>query len=111
MASVKARIETLRTEIREHAHRYYILDDPIVSDAQYDALMVQLREIERSNPDLVTADSPTQRVGAPVGDLFQSVRHLRPLFSLDNAETAEDLAAWEQRMERLLESEPSGVRM
>ena len=108
MASVKARVETLRKEIREHAHRYYILDDPVVSDAQYDALMVELREIEESNPDLVTADSPTQRVGAPVGDLFQSVSHLRPLFSLDNAETAEDLAAWEQRMERLLGAEPSG---
>jgi DNA ligase (NAD+) len=108
MASVNALIETLRTEIRAHAHRYYILDDPIVSDAQYDALMVQLREAEESNPDLVTPDSPTQRVGAPVGDLFGSVQHLRPLFSLDNAETAEDLAAWEQRMERLLGAEPNG---
>ena len=108
MSSVKARIETLRKEIRVHAHRYYILDDPVVSDAQYDALMVQLRELEESNPDLVTSDSPTQRVGAPVGDLFGSVQHLRPLFSLDNAETAEDLAAWEQRMERLLGAEPNG---
>lgn len=108
MVSVNARLEKLRAEIREHAHRYYILDDPTVSDAQYDQLMADLRTLEDENPDLVTDDSPTQRVGTPVGDLFQSVEHLRPLFSLDNAETSEDLDSWESRMERLLGGEPSG---
>jgi DNA ligase (NAD+) len=102
------RIEELRTEIREHAHRYYILDDPTVSDAQYDSLLKKLQELEETYPELITIDSPTQRIGTPIGDLFQSVQHLRPLFSLDNAESSDDLAGWEQRMERLLGSPPPG---
>jgi DNA ligase (NAD+) len=102
------RIEALRREIREHSHRYYILDDPMVSDAQYDALVRELEALETANPDLVTHDSPTQRVGAMVGDLFAPVRHLRPLFSLDNAVSREDLETWEQRLERQLGGSPSG---
>ena len=107
MSSPEERVEELRTQIREHAHRYYILDEPIVSDAQYDALVKELIELEAENPDLITPDSPTQRVGTPVGDLFRPVEHLRPLFSLDNAESREDLEAWEARMERQLGSAPS----
>ncbi len=106
MSTASARIEELRTLIREHAHRYYILDDPIVSDAEYDSLVKELQDLEDSNPELVTPDSPTQRVGAPIGDLFRSVQHLRPLFSLDNAESREDLDGWEQRMERQLGRPP-----
>ena len=102
------RISRLREEIREHAYRYYILDDPIVSDAQFDDLLKELRELEESNPDLITPDSPTQRIGAPVGDLFRPVEHLRPLFSLDNAESREELEAWEQRLERQLGGPPTG---
>ena len=102
------RIEELRASLREHNHRYYILDDPRVSDAQYDQMLRELLALEEANPDLVTPDSPTQRVGTPVGEMFRPTEHLRPLFSLDNAETREDLEAWEQRMERQLESPPSG---
>ncbi len=108
MASPGERAEELRAQIREHAHRYYILDDPVVSDAQYDALVKELIGLEEEHPDLITPDSPTQRVGAPVGDLFRPVEHLRPLFSLDNAESREDLEAWENRMERQLGEAPSG---
>ena len=108
MDTPEERVGELRRWIREAAHRYYILDDPTISDAEYDALMRELIELETENPDLITADSPTQRVGAPVGDLFRPVTHLRPLFSLDNVETHEGLAAWEQRLARSLGSEPSG---
>lgn len=108
MASLEQKAEELRTKIREHAHRYYILDDPVVSDAQYDALVRELEELEEAHPDLITEDSPTQRVGTAVGALFRPVEHLRPLFSLDNAETRASLEAWEKRMERQLGSPPNG---
>jgi DNA ligase (NAD+) len=108
MPSATKRIDELRNQIREHNHRYYILDDPVVSDAQFDVLLKELRQLEADNPKLVTSDSPTQRVGVPVGDLFQPVNHLRPLFSLDNAESREDLEAWELRLERQLGEAPSG---
>ena len=108
MASPAQRVEELRTQIREHAHRYYILDEPTVSDAQYDALVKELQALEAEHPELITPDSPTQRVGTPVGDLFRPVEHLRPLFSLDNAESHEDLEAWEARMERALGAAPGG---
>lgn len=108
MSTASERIEELRDQIRRHNHRYYILDDPTVSDADYDKLVRELETLEEENPDLVTPDSPTQRVGTPVGDLFGPVTHLRPLFSLDNAETREDLEAWEARMERVLGAPPSG---
>jgi len=71
-------IEELRSQVNEHLYRYHVLDDPIISDAQFDALIADLRRIEEENPELVTPDSPTQRVGTPVGDLFAPVRHLRP---------------------------------
>lgn len=102
------RIEELRTQIREHNHRYYVLDDPIVSDAQFDALLRELIAIEAEHPELITPDSPTQRVGTRVGDQFESITHLRPMFSLDNAETKEQVEAWEARMERQLGGRPSG---
>jgi DNA ligase (NAD+) len=107
MSTPDKRIEEVRTSIREHAHRYYILDAPSVSDAEYDALVSELQDLEESHPDLVTPDSPTQRVGSPIGDLFRPVQHLAPLFSLDNAESREDLDGWEQRMERQLGRPPS----
>ena len=106
MTDPAARVETLRREIREHAHRYYLLDEPTISAAQFDALVAELREIEDAHPELVTPDSPTQRVGAPIGDLFAPVEHLRPLFSLDNADGEADLDAWAQRVERQLGSSP-----
>jgi DNA ligase (NAD+) len=108
MADVADRIEDLRARIRDYAHRYYVLDEPIVSDAEYDALYRELVALESEHPEFVTADSPTQRVGAPTSDLFAPVVHRRRLFSLDNAETEDDLRAWEQRMIRQLEVAPGG---
>ncbi|HEY4606603.1 MAG TPA: NAD-dependent DNA ligase LigA, partial [Acidimicrobiia bacterium] len=102
------RIEELRSQVNEHLYRYHVLDDPTISDAQFDALIAELRSLEEANPELITPDSPTQRVGAPVGDLFRPVRHLRPMFSLDNADSQEMLLAWEQRMERQLGRAPKG---
>ena len=102
MPEAASQIEELRSQVNEHLYRYHVLDDPIISDAQFDALIAELRRIEEENPELVTPDSPTQRVGAPVGNLFAPVRHLRPMFSLDNADSSEMLLAWEQRMERQL---------
>jgi DNA ligase (NAD+) len=107
MPEPATRISELRAQIREHNHRYYVINEPIISDAQFDALLRELMTLETEHPELVTPDSPTQRVGTPVGQLFAPLTHLRPMFSLDNAETREQVAAWEARMERLLGRAPS----
>ena len=108
MTDTALRIEELRTQIRDHNHRYYVTGDVVISDAQFDDLLRELIALEEQHPDLITPDSPTQRVGAPVGELFRPVTHLRPMFSLDNAESREKVAAWEARMERQLGRPPSG---
>ena len=107
MSSPAERIEELRTQIRDHNHRYYVTGDVVISDAQFDDLLRELIALEEQHPDLITPDSPTQRVGAPVGELFRPVTHLRPMFSLDNAESREKVAAWEARMERQLGRPPN----
>lgn len=96
------RIENLRKLINYHAYRYYVLDDPEISDAEYDALMQELEELEAAHPELVTPDSPTQRVGAEPLPQFEKVEHRRPLLSLDNAFDEEEVRAWERRIQRLL---------
>jgi DNA ligase (NAD+) len=108
MTDEATQIEELRSQVNEHLYRYHVLDDPVISDAQFDALIAELRRLEEVHPELITPDSPTQRVGAPVGDLFRPVRHLRPMFSLDNADSTEMLLSWEQRMERQLGRPPQG---
>lgn len=102
------RIEELRQQLRYHGYRYHVVDEPEISDAQYDVLLRELVKLEEGNPLLITPDSPTQRVGGPVGDLFAPVQHRRPLFSLDNVEAAKELDAWEQRMVRQLGRPPDG---
>ncbi|HSR15082.1 MAG TPA: NAD-dependent DNA ligase LigA, partial [Gemmatimonadales bacterium] len=102
------RIFELRRLLRHHEHLYHVLDRPEISDAEYDALMRELRALEAEHPELVTADSPTQRVGAPPSDAFAPVTHRERMFSLDNAESAADLEAWEGRLERQLERPPGG---
>lgn len=93
-----ARAAELREELRRHDYRYYVLDDPVISDAEYDALFRELVRLEESHPDLRTADSPTQKVGAaPVSD-FGTVEHSVPMLSLDNVTTAEELREWEERL-------------
>ncbi len=95
------RIEQLRNEIRRHEHLYYVLDAPEISDAEYDALMNDLKRLEAAHPELLTPDSPTQRVGGKPAEGFKKVRHSRPMLSLDNAYSAEELAAWDARVREL----------
>jgi DNA ligase (NAD+) len=97
-AGPERRAEELRRELAEHNRRYYVLDDPIVDDDEYDALLDELRAIEDQNPALRTADSPTQRVGAAPLDRFERVEHAEPMLSLGNARNEEELRAWETRI-------------
>ncbi|HEX3426639.1 MAG TPA: NAD-dependent DNA ligase LigA [Acidimicrobiales bacterium] len=99
------RVEQLRDQIEYHNRRYYELDDPEISDADYDTLIRELRALEEQYPDLRSPDSPTQKVGAGLSTLFAEVRHLQPMMSLDNATTFEDLQAWAKRMERFIEGD------
>jgi DNA ligase (NAD+) len=101
-AAVQKRIDELRRLIAHHDHRYYVLDHPEVSDAEYDALMRELRALEEAHPELVSADSPTQRVAGQVSDAFATVEHLTPMLSLDNATSEADLREFEARMKRIL---------
>ena len=103
---VRQRHATLSVELTEHQHRYHVLDSPLVSDAEYDALMRELVDIEDRYPELRTPDSPTQQVGAPVSTLFTPVRHVERLLSLDNVFSAEELDNWFARVARLAESGP-----
>ncbi len=104
-ADPAARADELRGRIREAAHRYYVLDDPTVDDAVYDAWVRELEAIEAARPDLVTADSPTRRVGAAVGERFAPHDHRQPMLSLANARGPEELVAWERRLRAVLEQE------
>jgi len=92
------RAAELRRELQVHNHRYYVLDDPVIDDDEYDALLDQLRGVESEHPELRTPDSPTQRVGAPPLDRFEQVEHLEPMLSLANARSEEELRAWETRI-------------
>jgi DNA ligase (NAD+) len=96
--SVEQRIEQLREELRHHEHLYYVLDAPVWTDAQYDQRMNQLKALEAEHPELVTPDSPTQRVGGKPKDGFTKVAHSRPMLSLDNAYNADELRAWAERV-------------
>jgi DNA ligase (NAD+) len=95
------RAEELRRQLEYHGHRYYVLDDPEISDADYDTLLNELRDIEAAQPALRTPDSPTQRVGGKPLEKFQPVKHLQPMLSLANARNADELRAWEGRVQRL----------
>ena len=98
----RQRIEELRKTINYHNYRYYVLDSPEISDAEYDELMKDLKQLEAGHPELVTPDSPTQRIGAPPVEAFGVVEHPQPLLSLANAFSYEDLAAWYRRASNLL---------
>jgi DNA ligase (NAD+) len=95
------RVEELRLELRRHEHLYHVLDAPEISDAEYDALMNELKKFEREHPQFVTPDSPTQRVGGKPAEGFKKVAHSRPMLSLDNAYTEEELADWDRRVHEL----------
>jgi len=100
--AAKAAAERLRRAIEHHNYRYYVLDDPEISDAAYDRLMRKLVELEAAFPGLVTPDSPTQRVGGAVAEQFAAVRHQTPMLSLDNAFSLEELGEFHRRISRLL---------
>ena len=106
---VASRAEELRRQLEYHGHRYYVLDDPEISDPDYDALLNELRDIEAEHPNLRSPDSPTQRVGGQPLDKFEEVPHLQPMLSLANARNEEELAAWVVRSERYLARQ--GVEM
>jgi len=99
------RVAELRRQIQRHDHRYYVLDDPEISDARYDALMRELRELEAAHPGLVTTDSPTQRVGGAPSRGFAEVRHSVPMLSLDNAFAAQDVVDFDRRVRERLDVE------
>ncbi|MGB7587842.1 MAG: NAD-dependent DNA ligase LigA [Solirubrobacterales bacterium] len=98
----ESRVAELRRELALHNHRYYVLDDPVIDDDAYDALLDELRALEADHPELRTPDSPTQRVGARPLDRFEQVRHTEPMLSLANARNEEELRAWETRIRNYL---------
>ncbi len=100
---IKQRVHALRQEITEHNHRYYVLNDPKVSDQQYDLLLRELESLEEKYPSLVTSESPTQRVGAKLGEGFQSVSHQVPMLSLANAFSPDEVSAWYDRIKAQLD--------
>jgi len=93
-----ARVEELRRELAFHGHRYYVLDDPVIGDDRYDALLDELRAIEAEHPELVTPDSPTQRVGGEPVSSLRKVQHEQPMLSLANARSEDELRGWIERM-------------
>jgi DNA ligase (NAD+) len=99
---LQRRAEQLRAEILEHNERYYVQDAPIVTDAEYDELLAELRDLEAANPELRDETSPTQQVGGRASAAFSPVVHSSPLLSLDNAFAADDLRAWDERLQRRL---------
>src|ERR1700742_1732077 len=95
------RIEALRDQIRHHEHLYYVLDAPEISDAEYDALTRELIKLETEHPELIMSDSPTQRVGGKPKEGFAKVAHSRPMLSLDNVTSEEELRDWDRRVRAL----------
>ena len=103
------RAAELREQINYHNYRYYVLDSPVVSDAEYDRLLRELQEIEQSHPELITPDSPTQRVGAAPLAAFGTVRHKVPMTSMDNAFSDEEVGEWDRRVRKGLEGDGGGT--
>src|SRR5499433_3631547 len=98
---VEKKIESLREKIRHHEYLYYVLDQPTISDQEFDQLMRQLKDLEAEHPDLIMPDSPTQRVGGKPREGFVKVRHSSPMLSLDNTYSEEELRGWERRVHEL----------
>jgi len=102
MADLHSRLIILREQINFHNYRYHVLDDPVISDAEYDRLLVELRQIEEAHPDWITPDSPTQRVGGLLSERFAKVAHPAPILSLANAFNGDDVRAWYERIAKLI---------
>ncbi|MBN3040874.1 MAG: NAD-dependent DNA ligase LigA [Candidatus Omnitrophica bacterium] len=101
----KKEIDTLKEEIRRADRRYYILNDPEISDKEYDELLAKLKKIEERNPELITEDSPTQRVAQGLSSGFASIKHREKMLSLDNTYTVDELKEWENKIKRMLEKD------
>ena len=97
-------VESLRKLLRFHEHRYYVLDNPLISDAEYDVLYNQLKKIEEQHPEIITPDSPTQRVGSSLNQSFNTVQHIVPMLSLDNSFSGDDLIDWNRKATELAET-------
>ncbi|MEA3005818.1 MAG: ligase [Acidobacteriaceae bacterium] len=96
------RIDALRDELRHHEYQYHVLDSPEISDAEYDAIMRELRTLEGQHPELITPDSPSQRVGGKPKEGFAKIQHSRPMLSLDNVNSEEELGDWERRVRSMV---------
>jgi len=101
--SAAEQIERLREQLREHNHRYYVLADPSISDAQYDAMLRQLQQLEQDHPELIDPDSPTQRVGSKPSSAFAEVQHSTPMLSLANGFDDDEILRFDQRIRKALE--------
>src|SRR5437899_1411593 len=106
MENPAARAEELRAQLRDASHRYYVLDAPTLSDAEYDRLFRELEQLEADHPDLITPDSPTRRVGAAPSEKFAKVTHRRQMMSLANAMTEDEFLEFDARVHRLFGDEP-----
>ena len=93
--------EQLKKDIHYHNYRYHVMDDPIISDYEFDQLLLKLRAMEAIHPDWITPDSPTQRSGAPPAERFEKVRHPAPILSLANAFSEDDIRAWYERIAKI----------
>jgi DNA ligase (NAD+) len=102
---VQQRLDELREQVDHHLHRYHVLDEPEISDAEYDRLFDELKALEEEHPDLITPDSPTQRVGAPPSERFQKVQHLTPMGSLEKVTDDESLFKWADDVRKRLDSD------
>ena len=103
MQDIKDRLKNLKKIIQEHDHAYYLLDDPLISDHEYDSLFQELKKIESENPHLITPDSPTQRVGGRPLDEFKQITHKKPMLSLGNAFGNDELNAFYKRVTETLD--------
>ena len=102
MSQVAEKIEKLRADLREHNYHYYVEDKPIISDYEFDMMLKELQELEAQHPEYYDPSSPTQRVGGEVTKNFETVMHDRPMYSLDNSYSIEELLEWEKRIQRIL---------
>src|SRR5437870_8203340 len=105
LKNVQARLDELRAELNHHLYRYHVLDDPEISDAAFDRLYDELKALEEEHPDLITPDSPTQRVGAPPSERFRKVEHLTPMGSLEKVTDDESLLKWAEDVRKRLDSD------
>ena len=103
--ALRERVARLRQEIEQHNHRYYVLDAPVIPDAEYDRLFRELQELEAARPDLVSTDSPTQRVGAAPLAEFAPAPHRQPMLSLNNAFATDEVEAFDRRVREALGQE------